>query len=426
MQLASGKAGKPAARMPILAGYYVQIIDVDGHPLFQSKNLAATSLPRGDAVPPKPEHSPYRCETIRGDDSRSVLGNDGQLRMCTLATEGDDGSIMVVQIARNLEPVRATIRSLTLTLLILVVFGLIVAALASWLITGRILVPLKSIADKADNLSITSLDNRLEGGGRDEVSMMASSLNAMLDRLQQSFHAQERFLSAVSHELRTPLAVLLGQAQVLARQSRDPDEYERFLTSVQDEARTLSRTVESLLTLARAEAGFPHASTSPVSINEAVIDAVAKCSPLADQREVILVPELDMPDASHTEPIVSGDDALLGLMVSNLIRNAIKYAPPESSVDVAVSTAEGQVEITVRDRGPGIPDEYIQRVFDRFFQVPEDEASYKGIGIGLTITRGVAEMHGGSVAASNHPEGGCVFRVRIPLAEPPHPSHPVV
>ena len=244
---------------------------------------------------------------------------------------------------------------------------------------------------------------------------MAASLDAMLDRLHESFRAQERFISAVSHELKTPLSVMLGQAQVLARLTREPGEYERFVAAVQDEARSLSRTVESLLLLAKAEAGLPLLSRSPISINEAVMDAVSRCAPLADQREVRLATNLAMPSDERGEPIVEGDGEMLSLMVSNLIRNAIRYAPPDSAVGVQVAAAGDRVEISVRDHGTGIPNEYLDRVFDRFFQVPKDTEAFRGVGLGLTITRGVAELHGGSVSVSNHPEGGCEFRVQLPL-----------
>jgi len=301
-------------------------------------------------------------------------------------------------------------------MLIIILLGMVTAAVASWFVTGRMLRPLRAIARKADRLSVASFGERIGAGGRDEVAEVAASLDDMLDRLQSSFEAQERFLSIVSHELKTPLAVLLGQAQVLARQTRTPEEYERFIATVQDEARALSRTVESLLTLAKAEAGFPQVSKSLVSVNEVTMNAVTRCAPPADRREVKLVTTLAMPGERRPEPIIDGDAELLGLMISNLIRNAIRYAPPDSAVDVQVVAEDNHVEIAVRDRGPGIPEEFIGRVFDRFFQVPRDAAALQGSGLGLTIARGVAELHGGGITVQNLPGAGCEFRIALPLA----------
>jgi signal transduction histidine kinase len=238
----------------------------------------------------------------------------------------------------------------------------------------------------------------------------------MLDRLSESFLSQERFIADAAHELKTPLAVLLGEAQVLMKQERTPEEYARFVANVQDEVRALAQTVDSLLNLARAEAGIPMADVRSVPVNEAVMDAAQRCSPLAAQREMRLTPVLALPDADQPEAVVRGDGSLLRLMVTNLIRNAIRYSPPDTSLEVHVGLAGGQAVISVRDHGPGIPDEFREKVFDRFFRVPGDKSSCRGVGLGLTIVRGIARLHGGDVGVRNRPEGGCEFTVRLPIA----------
>ena len=248
---------------------------------------------------------------------------------------------------------------------------------------------------------------------------MVATINRMLDRLADAFQAQERFSADVAHELKTPLAILLGEAQVLMRQERSPEEYDRFVASVQDEVRTLAQTVDSLLTLARAEAGLPRAMGSDVSINEVVTDAVERCNPLSEQREVRIVPVLVLGQNDDAGPLVSGDGALLRLMFTNLLRNAIRHSPPDEAVDIVVELAGDEVVMSVRDRGTGIPPEYVDKVFDRFFRVPDRRASFQGTGLGLTIVRGVAGLHGGSVSVSNRSEGGCEFVVRLPLSSGP-------
>jgi two-component system sensor histidine kinase KdpD len=153
-----------------------------------------------------------------------------------------------------------------------------------------------------------------------------------------------------------------------------------------------------------------------VVVNEMVMDAVQRCGTAAAQREVRLVPELVMPQPDDPEPTVQGDGALLRLMLSNLIRNAIRYSPPDAPVDVTVALDGDSAVLTVRDRGPGIPAEFLDKVFDRFFRVADPKSSFKGVGLGLTIVRGVARLHGGTVQVRNHPGGGCEFTVRIPRA----------
>jgi signal transduction histidine kinase len=198
------------------------------------------------------------------------------------------------------------------------------------------------------------------------------------------------------------------------QQERSEEEYARFVTDVQDGVRSLAQTVDSLLTLARSEAGIPVANVSAVSLNEMVMDAVERCSAAATQREVRLVPELVLPQGDEPDPTVLGDGALLRLMVSNLIRNAIRYSPPDDTVNVTIALEGDSAVITVRDHGPGIPAEFLDKVFDRFFRVGDPKSSFKGAGLGLTIVRGVARLHGGNVQVRNHPDGGCEFTVRLP------------
>jgi len=400
-------------RLPRWPGYQIQVRDADDWVTMKSRPLAKRTLPLDEPTRRRAVQAGFACVTT-GDSGDGDEGDE--LRVCTVTDASQGAPRRFVQVGRSVRSVRWAVRDLRNTMLIVVAFGLAAAAVASWLITGRMLRPLRTIARKADLLSITSLGERIGNRGRDEVAQMAASLDAMLERLQRSFEAQERFISSVSHELMTPLTVLLGQAQVLARETRNPEEYERFVAAVQDEARSLSRTVESLLTLAKAEAGLPIVPEEPVSINEAAMNAVSRCAPLADQREVKLATTLSMPSERQTEPIVQGDAELISLMIANLIRNAIRYAPPRTSVDVQVTADDRGVDISVRDRGPGIPDEYLDRIFDRFFQVREDAEVFQGVGLGLTITRGVAELHRGTVTASNHPDGGCAFRIRLPLS----------
>jgi signal transduction histidine kinase len=188
---------------------------------------------------------------------------------------------------------------------------------------------------------------------------------------------------------------------------------------VQDEVRTLSQTIESLLTLARAEAGLPTGAIAEVSFNEVVMEAVSRCGNLAAQREVRLVPRLAVPEDDRPGPSVAGDGALLTVMFANLIRNAVRFSPPNEPVDVTVRQDGGKTSVSIADRGPGIPPEYIERVFDRFFRVPDPTASFQGVGLGLTIARGIARLHGGDVRAANRAAGGCEFIADLPANSAP-------
>jgi signal transduction histidine kinase len=244
---------------------------------------------------------------------------------------------------------------------------------------------------------------------------MVTVINQMLERLEAAFRAQERFIADASHELKTPLSVLLAEAQVLTQQARTPEEYDRYVVSVQDQLRQLSRLVDSLLTLARADAGFPLANPAVVSVNDVVTEAVRRCEPIASRREVRLIPTLALPTEDGVEPAVRGDAALLCSLVENVIRNAIRHSGVEQAVEVDVCFAPPEILVAVRDRGPGIPAEHLEHVFDRFYHIPRGEDPGQGAGLGLAIAKGVAELHQGTIAVGGRPSGGCEFVVRLPL-----------
>jgi heavy metal sensor kinase len=401
-------------------GYYVQIRLVDETVAARSPRLGENTLPLSDAVKASFRPDQRVFETINDGVASALLGTDGELRLLTLRHARAGEPRFCVQIAADLSRVNESVRNLRRLFLLVIAIGLLATGIASWLLARRSLSPIARIAEIAERLRADDLTQRFEQPrGKDEVATMVATINRMLDRLANAFQAQERFSADVAHELKTPLAILLGEAQVLMRQERSPEEYDRFVASVQDEVRTLAQTVDSLLTLARAEAGLPMAGGADVPVNEAVTDAVERCNPLAEQREVRVVPVLALGQPSEAGPVVNGDGALLRLMSTNLLRNAIRHSPPDETVDVAVAFADNAVVISVRDRGPGIPPEFVDKVFDRFFRVPDRRASFQGTGLGLTIVRGIARLHGGSASVSNHADGGCEFVVRLPLSSSP-------
>jgi two-component system OmpR family sensor kinase len=397
-------------------GYHFQLRRADGVIFERSPSLGKAELPLADAgLTSKHQRLVFEDikEPLAGEPGRSGV----ELRMLTVhrSAPGEEGFIL--QIAASTEHLRRAIQRLRRLLLIAVPVGLLMAGLASWLLAGRALAPLVRVAGVANRLEAADLSLRFEHSRRgDEVADVVESLNRMLDRLSVGFASQERFISDVAHELKTPLAVLLSKAQVFLQKERSPEEHARFVADVQDEVRALAQTMDSLLALARAEAGLPRGAVTEVSINDVVMDAVSRCAPLAAQQEVRLVPQLAVPGDDLAAPSVLGDAPMLTVMLANLVRNAVRHSPPDQPLDVTVRLGQRAVAVAVRDRGPGIPEEHLDRIFDRFFRVPDPTASFQGTGLGLTIARGVARLHGGDIRVANHPEGGCEFTVHLPAA----------
>lgn len=371
------------------------------------------------------QSDPY-IETVTGPDIDVIVPGGHGLRMLTqfVDTKKRDKllpaqrlpSPFLIQVALPLAGVENSMAELRRNFLIVIPIVLLFSAFASWLLARKSLSPIGRIVREARELTALRLDRRIAvPEGRDEVADMTLTINEMLDRLEAAFRAQDRFIADAAHELKTPVATALSGTQVLLQKARSMEEYEEFVASLQDELRRIGQMVDSLLTLARADAGLSPSTASPVSINEVVMSAVESCQPIAVQREVRLVPRLAMPGTHGPELTVVGDDDLLHTMISNLIRNAIRYAPVESPVEVEVTARNGQASIAVRDSGPGIEPAYLSRIFDRFFQVPSDQNRLKGSGLGLAIAKGVARLHGGEISVANRPTGGCEFIVTLPL-----------
>lgn len=236
----------------------------------------------------------------------------------------------------------------------------------------------------------------------------------LLGRLETSFEQQRRFVADASHELRTPTAIIRAESEVaLGRDSRTEVEYRDALRVVQDAGHRLSRIVDDLFLLARADAGHRPLNAEPLYLDELMADAVRAMQALASQRSVQL-DIVSMPEA----PFV-GDAELLGRMLLNLLDNAIKYSPRGGAVSVWLETTSRGYEIRVVDDGPGIPREAQGTIFERFFRVDKarsrgDRSATSGAGLGLAIARWVAVAHGGTVALVRSTAAGSEFLVTLP------------
>ncbi|MBL8860559.1 MAG: HAMP domain-containing histidine kinase [Planctomycetes bacterium] len=299
--------------------------------------------------------------------------------------------------------------------LIGVPIGVIAAAAMAWVMAGRLVRPLQRMATAARAVSPTNLRGRIDvEPGDSEIARLQQEWNDALERVERGYRAQGMFLSNVSHELKTPIAVLLSQAQVL-RQGAAPEELAHFAGNVEEEMRTMGRLVESLLLLARVEHGKELVRRENVSVNEVVLEAAERTSELAKSLDVPLVTNLHLPADGEPEPELVGDPELLRTMVENLVRNALRFSGAGDPVDLRVACGRGEASIRVRDRGPGIPRDHIERIFERFYQVPGEGSKQRGTGLGLAIARSVAELHRGVIAVRNLEDRGCEFEVRLPL-----------
>jgi signal transduction histidine kinase len=221
---------------------------------------------------------------------------------------------------------------------------------------------------------------------------------------------QRQFMADASHELRTPVSVIQTATEVtLQLQARDDSEYRDALTIINEQSTRLGRMVESMLVLARADAGGYRLTRQPVYLDDIVAECVRAVSVVAATREVDLVTALQ-PDVS-----INGDESLLRQLVTNLLDNAVQYTPPGGLVTVAVERDATVVIIIVSDTGPGIPPVDRERVFERFVRLDPARSRTSGAGLGLSIARWIAEEHDGTLTTEESTSGGCTLVARLPL-----------
>ena len=273
-----------------------------------------------------------------------------------------------------------------------------------------------TMSAQAGRIGAENLEQRLEvKNSKDELGHPAQSFNDLLDRLDQSFERQRRFVADASHELRTPVAILFGEADVtLAQANRTPEEYRESLSILRGEARRLKHIVEDLFTLARADAGQHPLMFTDFYLDELVTECSRNVRTLAGAKQIAL--HCNAPK----EILIHADEGLLRRMIMNLLDNAIKYTPSGGSVTIRGGEQDSEYSVSIRDTGPGIPSELQPRIFERFFRADKvrsrSESDRGGAGLGLSISQWIAETHGGRIELSQSDQSGSTFTVFFPAA----------
>jgi two-component system sensor histidine kinase MprB len=305
------------------------------------------------------------------------------------------GDGLAIQVARSLAEVDHTLHRLGLYMLLIGLVGVGMAGGLGLVVATAALRPVRNLTSVAEEVTATrDLTRRIDVDSRDELGRLASAFNEMLVALDASVKAQRRLVADASHELRTPLASLRTNIEVLVGgKELPPGERQKLLADVTGQVEELSALVGDLVEIDRERP----AEVEDVRLDELVEHAVARAKLRAPK--VLFRTKLE-------ESLVCGAPAQLERAVSNLLDNAAKWS---SSVDVAVVDHE----VIVRDHGPGISEEDLPYVFDRFYRAA-NARNLPGSGLGLAIVRRVAQTHGGEATAENAPDGGAVFHLRLP------------
>jgi heavy metal sensor kinase len=322
---------------------------------------------------------------------------------------GPAGQGLALTVAVPDGPVRRTLQTLLLILLLALPAGLVLAALGGSVLTGRLLRPVAVMAALAEKISAESLSSRLPvEDPRDEFGRMAGVINRMLSRLEESFDRMRRFTADASHELRTPLTAIQSVGEVALRENLDAAAYRDRIGSMLEEVGRLSRLVDSLLTLTRADAGAAALTSQEIDAAGLAAQAVEDLRALAEEKRQ------DLTLAAAGPAPVRADEATLRLALVNLIDNAIKYTPAGGAITVGVRTGEGVVRVEVQDNGPGLSPERAARVFDRFYRVDPSRSAQAGAGLGLSIAKWAVEANGGRIELESREGHGSTFCLVLP------------
>lgn len=394
----AAKANEVVLKEIIFPNHYVEIIDQDGNVVASSDNLSSGVIP-----------IPAKIRAIARQQSAGYASiNNLRVAVVPLSSNQDLGYAVVAEPLSVIDTALSRVRRDFLAGVPLI---LLLATAGGYFLALKSLSPITSMNQQLQRITADNLSSRLDvSNPRDELGRLTTTLNQLLERLEASFKEQQRFVADASHELRTPLAILRGETDVALEKERGPDEYRQSLMLITEEAERLSRIVDDLFILARRPIDAPSVAKERVDLGRIVSDCARAAQVLAARKNLSL-------QVIATTPLTAtGDDDLLKRLILNLLDNAVKYTPAGGSIQIGLTSRNGNARIVVQDTGIGIPEPDQPHVFDRFYRV--DKARSRGLGgagLGLSIAQWIVKVHRGSISVQSQPGNGSEFVVELPI-----------
>lgn len=324
------------------------------------------------------------------------------------------GNTYMLVILRSLRPQEEMLEEVAGTFAWVIPIAILLASGGGYFLARKSLAPVVAMSSQAGRIGAANLHERLAvPNEKDELGHLARSFNNLLDRLAESFDRQRRFMADASHELRTPVAILRGESEVaLSQPSRPSEEYRESLSVLHHEAERLTRIVEDLFTLTRADAGQYPIQPRDFYLDELIAECVHSARTLAQAKRISLTFE------GAPESPIHADESLLRRMLLNLLDNAIKYTEDFGRITVTCSSNGKEYAVSIADTGKGIPTELRPRIFERFFRADKARSRAEndggGAGLGLAISRWIAEAHHGRLELTRSDSTGSTFTAYLP------------
>ena len=380
-------AASLAEDVDLLAPHLVQVWSAGGEVLFRSPELREQNL---DKVP------------------AARLRDGSRVRVAELRATVE-GTPVVIRLGFYEEPLWREVRRMASVLLTGLPFAVLLAAATAYLVARRALRPLDVMANRAGQITAEQLDDRLPiANPHDELGRLGSIFNATLARLERSFEQLRRFTADASHELRTPLTAIRSVGEVALQKPADAAYYRDAIGSMLEEVNRLTRLVDNLLAMSRADSGRVALQCSDFRLLELARESAAMVEVLAEEKQQTLTVEGDPSISVHA------DRLLLRQALLNLIDNAVRYTPSKGRVEIRVGRDSAGAYIDVRDNGPGIPEEHRAKVFERFYRIDKARSREDGgAGLGLAISDWAVRAHAGQIELQSDSAEGCTFRIHL-------------
>ncbi len=381
----------------------VEVLSLHGKILYRNdrlgQNLLGGQLFLGEGV------NSYSPRSMRLQDGRRVLVVSRRHEIY--------GFPVVIRLGYDESSISSRIKDFLVASLTTLPALLAFAGFLSYRLAKRSLRPVEMMAQRAEHITADHLDHRLPiENEADEMGHLARVFNGVLDRLQYSFDQLRRFTSDASHELRTPLTAIRSVGEVSLQKRRTPEQYQETIGSMLEEVGRLTKLVENLLTISRADSGHLQPNIGEFSIHELLYEAVGTVEVLAEERhQTIQV-------SSQADVVIRADRVLLRQALLNVLDNAVKYSPIRGAIIVTVDNGvSGRIIVRISDSGPGIPNEHASRIFDRFYRVDDSRTrGTGGTGLGLAIAQWAVAVQGGQIRLENSHDGGATFSIELPVA----------
>ncbi|OPX96424.1 MAG: Sensor kinase CusS [Syntrophorhabdus sp. PtaB.Bin006] len=383
-------------------GKFIQIMDSSGRIGAKMSDIEGETLPTSFSTLESALRGEIVYETIERVTPR--------IRMVTIPIAENKKVSSVVQVGTSLEDFDETMRKLLIIMIISIPTSISVTIVVGYFMAKKALRPVDQIRRAAVKISSSNLDEKIDiGGRRDELGRLAETFNAMIGRLKDAFQRVNQFSIDVSHELKTPLTILKGATEVALRKEREKEDYKGLLKSNLEEIDRMSRIIDDLLLLSKADAKEITLNLEEIALRDLIMGVCMDMKIFADKKGI----EIDVGDLEDVR--LKGDELKIRRMLWNIVENGIKYTENGGKIFISSYVNDGYARIDVKDSGAGISEEDIRFIFDRFYRADRSRRRESGSGLGLSISKWIAEAHGGNIEVKSRPGQGSLFSMKLPI-----------